>query len=71
MLLHCPKGTEELEELLANQEAPPTWESVTNTNIKPKKLLQFMTDSGLISAIQIITAHSDAREVDSELEADI
>ncbi|KAL0630648.1 hypothetical protein Q9L58_010503 [Maublancomyces gigas] len=71
VILECPKWTTERTRLLKGQKGTATWDSITNTNIRPKELLQFLAEVGIIHARKIVLSYEDARAEDYELGADI
>ncbi|KAL0630908.1 hypothetical protein Q9L58_010245 [Maublancomyces gigas] len=57
--------------LLADYHAPISCNDLTSANIRPKDLLTFMRDAGLIKTRNVITNNSHARAADYKHGADI
>lgn len=70
-LLHCPRWEKACKALLVGHQGMASWESLTERDIRPKHLLQFMASAGLITSKRIITNDSDARKATYELGVDI
>lgn len=71
ILLECPLQTEPRAKLLAGHHSPVNWTSITQDNIRPKALLEFMNETGLIKVRKIITNNQDTRDANYELREDI
>lgn len=57
--------------MLKQYQGPVTWEDLTETNIRPRNLLQFMADTGVIMTKQIIMNYQKPRAAEYECRADI
>lgn len=70
-LLVCPGWDKECETLLDGHQRAASWESLVGTQIKPRKLLEFMADTAHITTRKLVNNYEDAQEADYELGVDI
>ncbi|KAL0630521.1 hypothetical protein Q9L58_010631 [Maublancomyces gigas] len=57
--------------LLAKNNGPTTWESLTENDIRLKELILYMATTDLLQVRQIITNDQDARDAEYELGEDV